>query len=120
MNGSKPGASSWPRARWQSPEDRLALVLEIVVVLMIGLVPALAGSVLLPGDVLATSEMSLSRGKHIYDLVNYMTTTVPVLFIMWRSGRAWAYFGITRLHLGMDLLLGIGVCGVTYAAYWVV
>lgn len=120
MRQTETGNATWPRRRWQSPEDRLVLAVEIFVVIMIGVVPFLAGSILdVSDEATATAAPNWGRGEYLYDLVTQIATTVPVLFIMWRTGRAWAYFGITRLHAGADLLLGIGVCGVTYAAYWV-
>jgi len=44
--------------------------------------------------------------------------SVPVLYIMWRSGDPWAHFGIRRFRPIADLLGGVGIGAGSIVAYY--
>lgn len=90
--------------------------------LLVGVVPYLVGAVLARGAEAelgadAASASLAAAGR----LVMIAQIAAPTLFIMWRSGRGWAYFGLTRPILSVDLVLSIGYVLVgllTFLVFW--
>lgn len=109
MTRLRQDASAWPRRRWQSPEDRLVLVLEIVAVVALAVLPYLAGAVI-GSSVASGGHRPSGDAAAWWRIAIIVQITLPLLFIMWRSGVPWAVYGIVRPRPLMDSGLGALVC----------
>lgn len=93
------------------------LAMEILAVLCVGVFPhlmnALRGLMSPPKELETEGDWPLSTA--IYSLL----IVVPVLWIMRCSRVNWRYYGVVKPLWALDVATGIGLVGVTFAAYWV-
>ncbi len=47
---------------------------------------------------------------NLFDSTVFYAQLVPaVLFVMWRSGEDWSYFGLVKVRIGKDIMIGLGL-----------
>lgn len=100
------------------PENRFRLLLEIGAVITLGVLPHLLSAVwpmiLVPGLSVRWNDPAGTFSG----IIICLQILLPLLYIMWRSGRGWAYFGVIRPHLSLDLVLSLAYIAAALAMYY--
>lgn len=104
-----------PRRPWWLRRD----VIEMAVVFVIAVLPALTGALA------SFTESGGEEWDSVHDSRLYLwligrsfVVSVPVLYIMWRSRMGWAFFGMAQRPRIVDALIGAGLLLLDYALYY--
>jgi len=121
VNSIKPPRISWGQS------NRRVIVIETWVVVVVGVVPHLFSAFVAANrpDWFAISSFIVDS---LYSIVRNASIIAPVLYIMWRCGETWDYFGIVKFNWKRDIPLGIctwltGMIGIVISyelvLYWI-
>jgi membrane protease YdiL (CAAX protease family) len=103
--------------------ERLRLTTEILVVLALGVLPHIA-SVLYGWANEDRTPVGRTVSYSLYGTARNLSILLPLLWIMYRSGRAWRYFGLVRFLPALDpaiaILVAVAVYGTSWCARWAV
>src|SRR5262245_1158516 len=109
----QPGPSAQIPDSTPPPRSNGELWMETGVVLALGVLPDLFYAI----SVLVWPELSLPR-PFAYDslslIVRASAVSVPVLYLIWRSGENWSAFGLERPSLLWDSVIGVMIWVMDY------
>ena len=98
--------------------SRQVMVIETMVVFGFAVFPLLYSSWLHFFRPLQREPVSV-RDNFIAHLFRYVEIVAPVLFIIWRSGDRWSFFGIKRFRLVHDVSMAVAIYVASALFLWI-
>jgi membrane protease YdiL (CAAX protease family) len=102
--------------------ERSIITLEMLVVIVLGVLPHLASQMYGWMQDASGSASPPPRGalQFSYNVFRNASIAVPLLWVMYRSGRDWPFFGFTRFRTRVDIPLVLLVVFALGLVYWAV